>query len=94
VRFLIGQEHGEPIYRICEVYGALLYPDVIFWVSRSKGCLEDLSKEQVKPYKVNDKLVNQVFELKHGKSIRTFMMEKVSNAGFQQVCVVFRIGVT
>lgn len=43
---------------------------------------KDLSKETVKPYKVNDKLVNQGFDLKHGTSIRSFNMDKVSNGPF------------
>lgn len=62
VRYLIGQEAGQPVYRMCEI--------------------ADLSAEAVKPYKVNDKLVNQVFDLKHGKSIRSFNMDKVSNGPF------------
>lgn len=62
VRYLIGQEAGQPVYRMCEI--------------------ADLSKETVKPYKVNDKLVNQGFDLKHGTSIRSFNMDKVSNGPF------------
>ena len=46
---------------------------------------KDLSAETVKPYKVNDKLVNQVLDLKHGKSIRSFNMDKVSNGPFVEV---------
>jgi RNA polymerase-associated protein RTF1 len=39
----------------------------------------------VKPYKINDKMINQAFELKHGKSMRTFNMDKVSNGPFTDV---------
>jgi RNA polymerase-associated protein RTF1 len=50
---------------------------------------KDLSAEAVKPYKVNDKLVNQGFDLKHGKSIRSFNMDKVSNGPFIEVRFFF-----
>lgn len=46
----------------------------------------DLAPDLVKPYKVNEKTINQAFELKHGKSIKTFNMDKVSNASFMEVC--------
>jgi len=64
VRYLIGYENGQSIYRICEItnLGATLIP----------------------PYKVDDKTVNQTMELKHGKSIKPFSMDKVSNAEFNQ----------
>jgi RNA polymerase-associated protein RTF1 len=45
---------------------------------------KDLSADPVKPYKINDKFVNQALELRHGKSIRLFNMDKVSNAPFLQ----------
>ncbi|EIN14535.1 plus-3-domain-containing protein [Punctularia strigosozonata HHB-11173 SS5] len=60
VRYLIGQENGLPIYRICEV--------------------QNLGADLVKPYRVNDVPVNQSIELKHGKSTKTWTMDKVSNA--------------
>lgn len=45
----------------------------------------DLAPDFVKPYKINDKLVNHAFELKHGKSVKTFNMDKVSNGPFLSV---------
>jgi len=45
----------------------------------------DLAADLVKPYKINDQTVNQAFELKHGNSVRTFPMDKVSNSPFTQV---------
>jgi len=42
----------------------------------------DLDRIPVKPYKIDDQTVNQQIELKHGKSVRLFMMDKVSNAAF------------
>jgi RNA polymerase-associated protein RTF1 len=60
VRYLIGQENGETIYRICEI--------------------TSVSPDPVKPYKIDDKSINQLIELKHGKSARLFMMDKVSNS--------------
>ena len=39
-----------------------------------------------KPYKINDTMVNQTLDLKHGKSLKAFYMDKVSNAPFTQVC--------
>lgn len=64
VRFLIGNENREPVYRLCEV--------------------TNLGAEICKPYKVNEQLVNQVFELKHGKYIKLFPMDKVSNTTVTQ----------
>jgi len=46
----------------------------------------DLAPDFVKPYKINDQTINQAFELKHGKSVRTFNMDKVSNGPFIEVC--------
>jgi len=62
VRYLIGHENGEPVYRLCEI--------------------TNLDHEPVKPYKINDKTVNQMIELRHGKSVRLFTMDKVSNSAF------------
>ncbi|KAF5384178.1 hypothetical protein D9615_003169 [Tricholomella constricta] len=42
----------------------------------------NLGADFVKTYRVNDKVVNQALELKHGKSVRLFNMDKVSNAPF------------
>ncbi|OSD00428.1 plus-3-domain-containing protein [Trametes coccinea BRFM310] len=64
VRFLIGQENGQPVYRICEVV--------------------DIVPTLVKPYLVNDQMVNQELDLKHGSSTRNFGMDRVSNAPFDQ----------
>ncbi|KAG5649652.1 hypothetical protein H0H81_002686 [Sphagnurus paluster] len=63
VRYLIGQENNEPVYRICQIL--------------------NLGANLVKPYQVNDKTSNQSLELKHGKSVRCFLMDKVSNAPFE-----------
>ncbi|KAF8153059.1 hypothetical protein B0H34DRAFT_722097 [Crassisporium funariophilum] len=62
VRFLIGQENGQAVYRICEI--------------------KNLAPDLVKPYKIDDKLVNQALELKHGKSVKIWNMDKVSNGAF------------
>ncbi|KAF5325313.1 hypothetical protein D9619_009790 [Psilocybe cf. subviscida] len=43
---------------------------------------KDLAPNFVKPYKVNDTSIDQALELKHGKSTKTFLMDKVSNAPF------------
>ncbi|THH18000.1 hypothetical protein EW146_g2928 [Bondarzewia mesenterica] len=64
VRFLIGNEKGQPVYRICEI--------------------QNLAADLVKPYKMNDRTVNQAFELKHGSSAKAFPMDKVSNSSFTQ----------
>lgn len=40
----------------------------------------------VKNYQVNDLVVNRVFELKHGKAVRAWPMDKVSDSPFTQVC--------
>lgn len=46
---------------------------------------KDLGADLVKPYKIDDKTVNHSFELKHGKSVRLFNMDKVSNSDFLPV---------
>jgi hypothetical protein len=45
----------------------------------------DLAPDFVKPYKINEKMINQAFELKHGKSIRTFNTDNMSNWPFAKV---------
>ena len=46
---------------------------------------KDLAVDLVKPYKINDRMVDQAFELKHGKSVKVFAMDKVSNGPFTDV---------
>ncbi|KAJ2922393.1 hypothetical protein H1R20_g14709, partial [Candolleomyces eurysporus] len=62
VRYLIGNEGAEPVYRICQI--------------------TELAAETVKPYKVNERVVNQAVVLKHGKSTKVFNMDRISNAHF------------
>ncbi|KZT38612.1 plus-3-domain-containing protein [Sistotremastrum suecicum HHB10207 ss-3] len=64
VRYLIGTDQNESVYRLCEI--------------------TNVGPDLVKPYKVNDKLVNQLLELKHGKSVRLFTMDKISNSRVPQ----------
>jgi hypothetical protein len=45
----------------------------------------DLAADFVKPYKIDEKMINQALELKHGKSVRVFPMDKVSNGNFSSV---------
>lgn len=52
---------------------------------------EDLGVDFVKPYKIDDKTVNQTFDLKHGKSVRSFLMDKVSNSLFLPVGAQFSL---
>ena len=47
--------------------------------------LQDLGAHLVRPYKINERTVDQLLELKHGKSVKTFYMDKVSNAVFDAV---------
>ncbi|KAI6150019.1 hypothetical protein EDD17DRAFT_1201733 [Pisolithus thermaeus] len=65
VRYLIGNEDNQPVYRLCEII--------------------NLGANLVRPYKINDQTVNQTLELKHGKSVKGFTMDKVSNAIFDSV---------
>lgn len=39
----------------------------------------------MKPYKVDGKLVNHALDLRHGKSVRSFGIDRVSNAPFHSV---------
>lgn len=45
----------------------------------------DLVSDGVKPYKVNDRAINHAVELKHGKSIKVFNMDRISNSPFTDV---------
>ena len=65
------------------VTSLLLWPAAGDWQFRSRP---DLAPDFVKPYLVDDKTVNQAFELKHGKSTKVFNMDKVSNSCFTEVC--------
>jgi RNA polymerase-associated protein RTF1 len=69
VRYLIGYENNEAVYRLCEV--------------------TNLGANLTRPYKVNEATVNQTLELKHGKSVKTFHMDKVSNTAFDAVRTLF-----
>jgi RNA polymerase-associated protein RTF1 len=46
---------------------------------------KDLGVNLTKPYMVDDKMVNHQLELRHGKSLKIFLMDKVSNSEFQPV---------
>ncbi|KAG1737572.1 uncharacterized protein EDB91DRAFT_1140758 [Suillus paluster] len=46
--------------------------------------VQNLGANLTKPYKVDEIMVNQTLELKHGKSLKAFNMDKVSNAPFTQ----------
>ncbi|KAI0061235.1 hypothetical protein BV25DRAFT_1917187 [Artomyces pyxidatus] len=46
--------------------------------------IEDLHSDLVKPYKINDQMLNQLFLIKHGHSVNKFPMDKVSNSTFTQ----------
>ncbi|KAI0752664.1 plus-3-domain-containing protein [Daedaleopsis nitida] len=41
--------------------------------------VSDISPNTVKPYQIDDQMVNQELELKHGDSVRRFPMDKISN---------------
>jgi RNA polymerase-associated protein RTF1 len=43
---------------------------------------EDLGADLVKPYTIDDKTVNQTVDLRHGNSVKAFLMDKVSNSEF------------
>lgn len=47
-----------------------------------------LSPNRVKPYKVNDRLIDQAVELKHGKSMKSFNMDRISNSQFTRVSAI------
>jgi len=42
--------------------------------------IQGLAMNLTKPYKINDTLIDRAIELKHGKSVRAFNMDKVSNS--------------
>jgi RNA polymerase-associated protein RTF1 len=84
VRYLIGNEGNQPVYRICEISST--------WILRSSSilpneayALEDLAVDLAKPYKINNQLIDQNIELKHGTAVKAFPMDKVSNGEFTAV---------
>ncbi|EIW79650.1 plus-3-domain-containing protein [Coniophora puteana RWD-64-598 SS2] len=46
--------------------------------------ISGLAMNLTKPYKINDTLIDRAIELKHGKSVRAFNMDKVSNSDFPE----------
>ena len=83
VRYLIGHETDGPVYRICQISGA--FPCLWFVISICLISKLDLAPDLVKPYMISDKMINQAFELKHGRSAKIFTMDKVSNGPFLEV---------
>lgn len=69
------------MYRLCEVMSESNLAFCYRCVNRS----QDLGANLTRPYKINERTVNQALELKHGKSVKTFNMDKVSNAAFDAV---------
>ncbi len=51
--------------------------------------LPGLSKDKVKPYRLDGIIVDKGFELQHGKALKPFPMDKVSNADFSPVSTLF-----
>ena len=45
----------------------------------------DIGADLVKPYKVNNQMIDQSLELKHGSACKTWNMDKVSNSPFTLV---------
>lgn len=57
--------------------------------------VQDLGADLVKPYAINnERVVNQTLDLKHGKSVKAFNMDRISNAAFMAVCGVTCISET
>lgn len=54
----------------------------------------ELGIDAVKPYKIDDKIIDRNFELKHGKSVKWFSMDKASNSEFLVVGSPFPLLVT
>ncbi|TFY83238.1 hypothetical protein EWM64_g776 [Hericium alpestre] len=46
--------------------------------------IQNLAVDLVKPYKINGHFTNQEVELKHGKSVKAWPMDKVSNSPYTQ----------
>ena len=44
--------------------------------------VQGLAMNLTKPYKINNTLIDRAIEIKHGKSVRAYNMDKVSNAEF------------
>lgn len=74
------------MYRICEITSASFSPRDVVPVVKM---VEDLGTDVVKPYKIDDMTVNRTVDLKHGKSVRSFLMDKVSNSEFIPVGAQF-----
>jgi hypothetical protein len=71
---------------VCEILRGwhldLCSPSLTLIVEMNEGVFPD----PVKPYKVDDKVTfDRNLELKHGKSVKIFSMDRVSNASFTDV---------
>jgi RNA polymerase-associated protein RTF1 len=47
---------------------------------------EDLGADLVKPYPVNNQMMNQTLELRHGKAVKAWPMDRISDSQFTDVC--------
>ena len=84
VRYLIGVDKGDPVYRVCEVVSKCIHRSALCNYESESATL-DIAPNLTKPYKLDRTFCNQLVELKVGKSIKTFMFDKVSNSSFELV---------
>ncbi|KAJ7574529.1 hypothetical protein C8J56DRAFT_802642, partial [Mycena floridula] len=79
VRYLIGNEKGKPVYRICRIKSKS--HSSLSWLPVT---VLDVGPDFVEPYPVGDKSLDQHLLLQHGKSIRAFPITNISNSAFEQ----------
>ena len=88
VRYLIGNDKGGGVYRICEISSKAILTRIESHVINSMPFITDLGPDLVKPYRIDDQLVDRNLELKHGNAQKVFPMDKVSNGPFEKVSKV------
>lgn len=76
-------DNNEMVYRLCEIVGEC---SLLLATETSLTCSTlDITPDVVEPYKLNEKLVNQNLEMRHGAQTKAFPMHKVSCGIFTQV---------
>ena len=84
VRYLIGSSKEGPVYRICQIDRA--YSNPVLAHTMLADIDSGLCDDATKPYKIDSTLFDRNVELLHGKSRKTFPLDKVSNSTFSPVC--------
>ena len=85
VRYCIGIEAGQSIYRACEVAGKQNFHQVAWRFCILTLPITEVASKLVNIYKVNGQPANQELILRHGNSEKNFPMDRISNTPITEV---------